>query len=106
MRNLFLTLSVIFYFLPGYYFYTEKLIFSTKDKIGSGNYSQFVLHDEGNIKLEVITIEGDADLYLCERVKSCEFSNYNLHSITYGVDEILVNSEMKRPVKSFLLDFN
>lgn len=70
-----------------------------KGKIGHGNYSQFTLYDEGYIKIEVITVEGDADLYVCDDKKMCEFTNYNLQSITYGVDEVLINNYLKRPVK-------
>ncbi len=66
--------------------------------VGAGNYSHFTLHDEDRIKLEVTTVEGDADLYVCDRQRKCDWSNYYLQSITYGIDEVEVEKTLKRPV--------
>lgn len=67
--------------------------------VGGGNYSHFTLHDTGRILVEVTSVEGDADIYFCEKSMKCDASNYDLQSITYGVDEIDVTKTVRRPVK-------
>ena len=71
-------------------------------QVGAGNYSHFSIFEDGIIKIEVITVMGDADLYVCERSKKCNFYNYDWQSITYGIDEVVITDEVKRPVSKFL----
>lgn len=71
-------------------------------QVGAGNYSHFSILEDGLIKIEVITVMGDADLYVCERNKKCTFYNYDWQSISYGIDEVLVTEDVRRPVSLFL----
>jgi len=77
-----------------------QLISSFQGLVGAGNSSYFTLHEDGRIKLEVTTVEGDADLYVCEKQRKCDWSNYYLQSITYGLDEVVVEKALKRPVNN------
>lgn len=45
-----------------------------------------------------MSIEGDADLYVSSASKFVDFNNYDLQSTTYGVDEVIIEKDMKRPI--------
>lgn len=46
----------------------------------------------------LVSFEGDADLYVSSKTQFVDYTNYELQSTTYGVDEVLLSHDMKRPV--------
>lgn len=87
------------------YFYRSKcedLTLSLKDKIKgevtSETFSHYQLNHQGNFKLELISLDGDADLYMTDKHYRVDYSNYDSHSTTCGVDELFISENMKRPI--------
>ena len=74
------------------------LVSSVRGELEAGNYSHFSMHEDGNFKLVLISLEGDADIYVCDKQRRCDYSNYDFQSITYGEDEVYITEKMKRPV--------
>ncbi|CAF0721396.1 unnamed protein product [Didymodactylos carnosus] len=68
------------------------------DKVYAFNFSYFVLNGEGTYRLILISSKGDADLYVSNRFKHVTYYNYNLSSTTCGIDEIVIDRSIKRPV--------
>ena len=63
------------------------------------NYVNIIkVNDQGNFKLVLESVEGDADLYVSSSTRFVDFSNYEWQSTTCGIDEILVSKDMRRPV--------
>lgn len=69
-----------------------------EDQVDPLNYTYFTLNRPGTYRFILITLRGDADLYLSTRDKHVTYENYELSSCTCGIDEILVDHRMKRPI--------
>jgi hypothetical protein len=80
----------------------EILTLSLKDKIKgevtSETFSHYQLNHQGNYKLELISLNGDADLYITDKHYRADYLNYDSQSTTCGVDELFISENMKRPV--------
>jgi hypothetical protein len=74
------------------------LVNTVKGHLIADTYDHYKLDHAGHYKLELITVAGDADLYITDKHFQADFTNYDSHSITYGIDEVFVNKNMKRPV--------
>ena len=75
-----------------------RLIDSIKGELIADTYNHYQLFEKGDFKLELISVQGDADLYVTDKHNQADYSNYDAHSITYGVDEILISKYMQRPI--------
>ena len=80
--------------------HVHRLVSTIKGEIEADNYSHYHLSERGNFKLVLVSLEGDADLYVASSDKhhNADYSNYEAQSITYGNDEIFIPNDMKRPV--------
>ncbi len=69
-------------------------------KIGGGNYTYYKLLRNGNIQIQLRSLEGDADIYISQKVLHPTFEpdNFDLQSCTCGDDIIDIPESFKRPV--------
>ena len=74
------------------------LLHTISQRVGGGNFTRFELHDKGNIRLVLDSVQGDADLYISDTNTQPDWTDYELNSVTCGEDIVEVPLEMKRPV--------
>ena len=69
-------------------------------KVDGGNYSYYFLKYEGPIRLELKSLEGDADIFVSSTMKNPTFDleEHSLSSWTCGIDSIFVPKSLGRPV--------
>ncbi|KAJ8045916.1 hypothetical protein HOLleu_09035 [Holothuria leucospilota] len=77
---------------------TRLLLQSLRGEVGAGNYSYFKLTKEGPIQLIIKSLEGDADVYVSDKVSHPTYSDYEIQSATYGDEVVDIPSSFKRPV--------
>lgn len=68
------------------------------DRIHPANFSYFTFNSPGTYRFILITLRGDADLYVSTRHKHVNYSNYEYSSCTCGIDELLIDPFVKRPI--------
>lgn len=68
------------------------------DRIHPSNFSYFTFNNHGTYRFILISLRGDADLYVSTRNKYVSYDNYEMSSCTCGIDEILIDAYVKRPV--------
>lgn len=76
----------------------SHLFYSSDGEIGAENYSYFYLDELGNYKIQLISFDGDADLYLSDTSLKPTYRDYKWQSLTYGVDEVILRNTVKRPI--------
>ncbi|XP_072265452.1 UPF0669 protein C6orf120 homolog [Pyxicephalus adspersus] len=74
------------------------LLHVVQGQLGAGNYSYLRLNHEGRIILEMQSLKGDADMYISDATLNPSFDEYELQSMTCGLDVIVVPDHFKRPV--------
>ncbi|XP_077342292.1 UPF0669 protein C6orf120 homolog isoform X2 [Lithobates pipiens] len=74
------------------------LLHVVQGQVGAGNYSYLRLNHEGRIILEMQSLRGDADIYVSDATLNPSFDEYDLQSMTCGLDVIVVPDHFKRPV--------
>ena len=74
------------------------LMRSFTGKVGAGNYTYYKLTHEGYIRLELKSLQGDADIYISDQVLSPQYDNYELCSVTCGEDQVDIEPNVKRPI--------
>ena len=62
------------------------------------NFSYFTFADPGTYHFILITLCGDAVLYISTHDRYVSYHNYEYSSYTYGIDEIQIDSKMKPPM--------
>jgi len=77
---------------------SEFLAYKFTGSIGAGNFSYFKLHRDGLVKLLLESTSGDADIYVSSTTLSPDYTNYELCSATCGPDEVIIPSDMIRPI--------
>lgn len=77
---------------------SEYLLYTFTGIIGAGNYTYYKLTREGDVRLVLTSVKGDADLYISDRVLTPSFQNYGLCSTTCGEDTVDIPAEFHRPV--------
>lgn len=77
---------------------SDFLAYKFTGSVGAGNFSYFKLRRDGIVKLVLDSTAGDADLYISSATLSPDYANYELCSTTCGPDDILIPSEMNRPI--------
>lgn len=75
-----------------------QLMRTFNGKVGGGNYTYYKLTQSGHVMLELISTEGDADLYVSDQNLTPEYDNYEWQSTTCGADQIEIEDTMKRPI--------
>lgn len=68
------------------------------DHIHPTNFTYFIFNSPGTYRFILISSRGDADLYISTHHKHVSYDNYEMSSCTCGIDEILVDATMKRPI--------
>jgi len=68
------------------------------DRIHPSNFSYFTFNNLGTYRFILISLRGDADLYISTRHKHVSYDNYEYSSCTCGIDEILIDPYIKRPI--------
>ena len=88
---------------------THFLVFAGSDFVGQsvegeveeGNYTYYTLKQTGDVRLELISIEGDADLYVGseeEERPTFMFESHYMSSTTCGLDVLALPHFLKRPI--------
>ncbi|XP_011868390.1 PREDICTED: DNA repair endonuclease XPF [Vollenhovia emeryi] len=78
----------------------EELLHYVSDDVPGGSYKYYSLTYDGNIKIRLTSITGDADLYASQIISkpTYEPDHYCLQSTTCGEDTIFIPESFKRPV--------
>ena len=84
--------------LTNIYSSNRTYISTYENWIDPKNFSYFTFDDPGTYRFILITLYGDADLYISTHHKYVSYHNYEYNSCTCGIDEILIDSNMKRPI--------
>ena len=74
---------------------------SVGGEVGEGNYTYYTLKQTGDVRLELISKEGDADLYVGtdeEERPTFMFESHYMSSTTCGLDVLALPHYFKRPV--------
>ncbi|XP_013135858.1 PREDICTED: UPF0669 protein C6orf120 homolog [Papilio polytes] len=67
--------------------------------VGAGNFSYWQLGHTGPLLVELISLSGDADLYVADNIRpSYETDKNNFSSVTCGPDIVNIPAEFPRPV--------
>ncbi|XP_068088021.1 UPF0669 protein C6orf120 homolog [Hyperolius riggenbachi] len=74
------------------------LLHVVQGQVGAGNYSYLRLNHEGRIILEMQSLRGDADIYVSDATLTPSFDEYELQSMTCGIDIVVVPNHFSRPV--------
>ncbi|XP_018120732.1 UPF0669 protein C6orf120 homolog [Xenopus laevis] len=74
------------------------LLHVVQGQIGAGNYSYLRLNHEGTIILQVLSLKGDADIYVSSLTLNPTFDDYELQSTTCGLDKVTIPHDFSRPV--------
>lgn len=75
-----------------------ELLQSLTGTIGAENYTYYRLSRVGRLRVELISLSGDADLYVSETTLNPAFDQYTAQSITCGTDIIEIPANYDRPV--------
>ncbi|CAF0863897.1 unnamed protein product [Adineta ricciae] len=68
------------------------------DRIHPSNFTYFTFKNRGTYRFILISLRGDADLYISTSHKHVSYDNYDFSSCTCGIDEILIDPYVKRPI--------
>lgn len=74
---------------------------SVEGEVEEGNYTYYTLKQTGDVRLELISMEGDADLYVGgeeEERPTFMFESHYMSSTTCGLDVLALPHYIKRPV--------
>lgn len=67
-------------------------------EVGAGNFSYYSLSEVGDVTFILYSRKGDADIYVAQEKEFLNFEDYDLSSVTCGVDKVLVPASFSRPV--------
>lgn len=67
-------------------------------EVGAGNFSYYSLSEVGDVTFILYSEKGDADIYVAQEKELLNFEDYDLSSVTCGVDKVLVPASFSRPV--------
>lgn len=68
------------------------------DEIGAENFTYYRLQRPGVLRLELVSVKGDVDIYVSSEVQHPDYNVYDLKSDSCGKDIIHIPSKMQRPV--------
>ena len=68
------------------------------DRVYPSNFTYFTFNNLGTYRFILISLRGDADLYVSTRYKHVTYDNYEYSSCTCGIDEIYIDPYVKRPI--------
>lgn len=76
----------------------QHIIQTFTGRVGVGNSTYYRLTREGDLSLVLESLEGDADIYVSQTTLSPSYEDYELQSVTCGLDVVDVSKEMQRPI--------
>lgn len=76
----------------------QELLQSVKGTIGAENYTYYRLSRTGRLRIELVSLSGDVDLYVSDKTPNPTFDHYTAQSITCGLDLIEVPAYYDRPI--------
>lgn len=62
------------------------------------DFTRLKFENHGTYRLILLSLQGDADLYISTKNELVSYDNYELSSCTCGIDEVVIQSYMKRPI--------
>lgn len=74
------------------------VIQTLSDSVDAYNYTYYKLMKAGRLQLVLNTSEGDGDLYVSEKTVYPTYDDYDLQSVTCGLDYIEIPVSFGRPV--------
>ncbi|GFO35332.1 upf0669 protein c6orf120 homolog [Plakobranchus ocellatus] len=75
-----------------------RVIQVLEDDIGAENFTHYRLQRPGLLRLELVSLSGDVDIYCSTEVQHPDYNLYDMKSDSCGVDVITIPSAMQRPV--------
>ena len=75
------------------------LLQTFEGEVGAENYTYYNVSSEGNILIRLQTLSGDTDLYVSCDSKRPNWQEYSMKSTTCGVDSVIIDSNVVRPVQ-------
>ena len=76
----------------------EELLQSLDGVVGAENYTYYRLSRQGHLRIEMESLEGDADLYVSDKTGSPDFEDFTQESVTCGLDVVEIPASYNRPV--------
>lgn len=76
----------------------QELLQSLRGTIGAENYTYYRLSRVGTLRVELVSLSGDADLYVSDKTLNPAFDDYTAQSITCGKDIIDIPDSYERPI--------
>ncbi|XP_060074351.1 UPF0669 protein C6orf120 homolog [Ylistrum balloti] len=77
---------------------SENLIQTINDTIGAENYTYYRVTGVGRLRLELVSMQGDADLYASHITLTPTYNDYELKSTTCGIDIVDIPAYLQRPI--------
>ena len=76
----------------------EEVLQSLDGVVGAENYTYYRLSRTGHLRVEMISLEGDADLYVSDKTGSPDYEDFTQESVTCGLDVVEIPASYSRPV--------
>lgn len=77
---------------------TERLEYIVTKTVEAEQYRYVQIESEGDFRVELRSLEGDADLYVSDETDSPSYADYKLKSTSCGDDLVLISHDFSRPV--------
>ena len=66
--------------------------------IYAGNYSLFSVTLPGLVVINLVSLSGDADIYVCQHPSVADAENYEISSCSCGEESVVIPHDFARPV--------
>lgn len=76
----------------------EEVLQSLDGVVGGENFTYYRLSRQGHLRIEMVSLEGDADLYVSDKTASPDFEDFTEQSVTCGIDVVEIPAVYSRPV--------
>ena len=90
--------SILFLWFMMCCVYGEQVLQKFNGKIGGTNFTYYRLMMEGEVRLQLESLLGDADLYVSDQTTKPDYDNYEMCSVTCGEDILVLPLSFTRPV--------
>ena len=77
---------------------SEYMIFSGTETVNGDSYKYLELKEQGQFRIELHSVAGDADLYISDLTDRPDYVEYEMKSDTCGEDILYIPPSMSRPV--------
>ena len=80
-----------------------QLLHSIDDVVGGGNTTHLKLNVDETVLIELVSLQGDADLYISDKTQEPSWDDFEAHSATCGIDSLLVPRSKPRSTREMTL---